>query len=194
MMRSGMIVGAWLSLAAGSVQAQGATVEGDVFLATNAGAVMKGAALTVRLAPVTPQLAQTIVGACEAGEKALASPPSGIAAVAPNDPPFLVEKKRETHAMSAAAIARDRLRVVLDSSAARTARTGMDAHYRFADVPAGRYVMSAEWTASRFYLLADVVTVSESGSVSLNLDNGAERASSLTLVALRSFCRLVSSP
>lgn len=81
----------------------------------------------------------------------------------------------KTRVAVAAVLARSRVHAAILSAVVDTSGTGVNAHYSFSAVPAGRYVLFAEWTlGSSSYAWWKSVTLHAGENIRLDLDNSSE--------------------
>jgi hypothetical protein len=160
----------------------GASVEGDLYLLMKSGDTKKGAGLTVYLLRDTETLHTQWAAACTMSRTALDSLGRQETAIYDSITSGKVRKKRLSELSSRLlplsrqkdslySRAKAAVRVALAQASYRTEGTGINAHFRFTGVPAGKYILFAEWQlGSSDYRWWVPISLSEGQSLHKDLD------------------------
>jgi hypothetical protein len=170
-----------------SKQQRAGSIEGDVYLSMQSGDAKRASGLPVSLVKYSPTFDSTLHAVCEGFARS--GIPIVLHALAMRDSQtkaILAGNIERVDAISGRmvkldvasdSIVRDLYRTVrskVAKSVVDTTGTGMNAHFRFDSVAAGRYIVFAEWTVGQnpYHWWAPVTV--DSGRVRRDLDNSVE--------------------
>lgn len=170
-----------------------ASVEGDAYLVTKSGGMKPGAGQTIYLVPDTDSLQAAVRDVCERLKTEemrwaarLVSAQDSAKRIDDSLPDsrllYLTEQeallRRQADGMNRGV--KDSINVVLLRHTMDSTRTGTAAHYRFANVPPGRYMLFGSFdTGDHSYRWAAPITLAPGDSAKRDLDNSAEASARL---------------
>jgi hypothetical protein len=204
-MRQWMIVGALCVVACAPAVS---SIQGDVFLMMKSGDTKRGAGLTIYLLPDSAAM-QAVDSGCASVKRAMAALGDSLesaydslekasnAAQRALIADILSERKRaewdkrtmaQMASLAKGAVARKRARSeamsmmnsVIRRTATDSATTGLNAHYSFARVAAGTYIIFGSWSiAENDYAWWSELELSPGQNITRDLDNATERSRTL---------------
>lgn len=186
MVKRGIVVGLALLATPLMASAQGATIEGDVYLLMKSGDTKRGSGRIVQLVPLAGEFAEAKAKLCTAMTSRI-DYLLGPYADSVNTEIAAAQKKRDRIAVLSFEGKRDVLLRQLNDSARTllldlmqkhatgTTGSGMNAHFVFSGVQPGRYAIYSEWTISdNEYAWWAPVSVLQGARLVRDLDNSVE--------------------